>query len=110
MSRIAGTKGTLWMDGSVVKVADRDGVRELPVPPNLVLPTPPTSDSSKPALFGLPPFIRLCEAFRARIDGKSSHHAVPLPTFADGLACMQVLDAIRASAADQGALVKLTAD
>jgi hypothetical protein len=32
---------------------------------------------------------------------------VPVPTFADGLAEMQVLDAVRASAADGGATITL---
>lgn len=107
MSRVAGTKGTLWLEGSVVKIADRDGERELPVPPDLVLPAPPESPSGKPAQFGLAPFARLCEALRARIDGDSKHSTVPLPTFADGVACMEVLDAIRTSAAKQGSLVTL---
>lgn len=106
LSRVAGTTGTLWLEGSVVKIADRDGERELPVPPDLVLPAP-ESTTGKPAQFGLAPFTKLCEALRARIDGDSKSSAVPLPTFADGVASMEVLDAIRASAANQGSLVTL---
>jgi hypothetical protein len=33
---------------------------------------------------------------------------VPVPTFDDGLACMRVLDAIRASAGSRGARVDLS--
>jgi hypothetical protein len=49
-------------------------------------------------------FTRLCEGLRARIENRPSPTAVPLPTFADGVAGMAVLDAIRASAANSGAL------
>jgi predicted dehydrogenase len=105
MSRVAGTTGTLWLEGSTVKVADRDGVRDLPVPADLVLP--PAEPTSGPAQFGLAPFTKLCEVFRARIEGDALPSAVPVPTFADGVAGMEVLDAIRRSAANQGALVTL---
>jgi predicted dehydrogenase len=48
------------------------------------------------------PYTHLCEALRAGIEGRPLPPRVPVPTFADGLACMQVLDAIRASAAAAG--------
>jgi hypothetical protein len=41
------------------------------------------------------------------MDGKKPTAAVPVPTFADGVACMEVLDAIRKSAANNGELVTL---
>ncbi len=53
------------------------------------------------------PYIRLCEVLRAGVDGKEIVSAVPPPTFRDGLSCMEVLDAIRASAAADGARITL---
>jgi predicted dehydrogenase len=49
-------------------------------------------------------YTRLCEAFRRAIEGAAPDPAVPLPTFADGLASMQVIDAIRRSVAASGAV------
>ncbi len=110
MSRIAGTHGTLWIENGVVKLADRNGVRELPVPEDLVLPPPPVPSSDPRHQFSqleLGPYTRLCEAFRAGIEGRTSASPVSLPTFHDGLACMKVMDAIRASAKGDGARVEL---
>jgi hypothetical protein len=49
----------------------------------------------------------LGEAFRTRIEGGTPPPMVRLPTFDDGVAGMEVLDAVRASAAGGGALVEL---
>ena len=109
MMRVAGTRGTLWVENGVVHLADREGVRELPVTPDLQLPPPPpASDDPRQRFsqFELGPYTRLCEALRAAMDGKTNG-AVPLPTFADGVASMAILDAIRSSAANGGALVRL---
>jgi predicted dehydrogenase len=106
MTRVAGTQGTLWEQGGAVWIADRNGSRELPVPPDLALPPPPAPvEGQRFSQVGLGPYTRLCEAFRAVIDGNVASNVVPLPTFADGLAEMEVLDAIRSSAASDGALV-----
>jgi predicted dehydrogenase len=110
MTRVAGTHGTLWQEGSAIWIADRNGARELPTPPDLELPPPPAvSDDPRKRFshFELGPYTRLCEAFRAGVDGREPSSPVPLPTFADGLACMEVLDAVRASAAQGGALVEI---
>jgi predicted dehydrogenase len=110
MTRVAGTEGTLWVEGGTVKVADRNGTRDLPIPADLVLPPPPAPSDDPRKQFSvleLGPFTRLCEALRGAMEGRSLTSAVPLPTFADGVACMEVLDAIRKSAADHGALVTL---
>jgi predicted dehydrogenase len=104
MERIAGTQGTVWTEGGAVKIADRSGTRELPTPADLVLPPPPAGADLRAAL-GLGAYTRLCEALRARIEGTGAASAVPAPTFADGVACMEVLDSIRASAAGGGAVV-----
>jgi predicted dehydrogenase len=107
--RIAGTKGTVWADDGIVRVADRDGARELAVPGDLQLPpSPPAEAADSSRRFShleLGPYTRLCEALRAGVEGREIQSAVPLPTFRDGLASMQVIDAIRASAEQGGALV-----
>jgi len=106
--RCAGTKGTVWIDSGKVMVADKDGVRELSMPDDLRLPPPPAAadpnSSKRFSHFELGPFTRLCESLRARIAGTGLKAPVPVPTFRDGLASMEVLDAIRASAAQGGAL------
>jgi len=110
MTRVAGTEGTVWIENGVVKVADRNGTRDLPVPADLVLPAPPplTADpGQRPPGVELSAFIRLCEVLRAAMDGKAPATTVPIPTFADGVAGMEVLDAIRQSAANGGELVRL---
>ncbi len=107
MARVAGTQGTLWSERGVVRIADRDGVRELPVPEDLQLPPPASSDDPRQAVREPGPYIRLCEVLRAGVDGRAIDSAVPPPTFHDGLACMEVLDAIRDSAARDGAVVSL---
>src|SRR3546814_15186073 len=56
---------------------------------------------------GLAAFTRLFETMRARIEGTPDPSPVKAPTFADGLAGMQVLYAIWRSAAKNGALVSI---
>jgi predicted dehydrogenase len=110
MARVAGTDGTVWLDEGAVWVADRDGARELPVPADLELPPAPAVSDDPSRRFShleLGPYTRLCEVFRAGVDGREPVSAVAPPTFADGLASMQVLDAIRASAAQGGAMVEV---
>jgi predicted dehydrogenase len=106
--RCSGSQGSVWLEGDKVMVADRSGTRELPVPPELSLPaSPPPADANSSRRLShleLPPFIRLCQALHDRIQGNPGQAPVALPTFHDGLACMQVLDAIRASAAQGGTL------
>jgi predicted dehydrogenase len=110
MTRVAGTEGSVWIENGTVKLADRNGTRDLPVPTDLILPPPPPpSDDPRHRFTGieLGAFTRLCEVLRAAMDGKPPAAAVPVPTFADGVACMEVLDAIRKSAANNGELVRL---
>jgi predicted dehydrogenase len=110
MTRVAGTAGTIWIENGTVKVTDCNGTRDLPVPADLILPPPPPpSEDPRHRFTGieLGAFTRLCEAMRAAMDGKAPTTKVPVPTFADGVACTEVLDAIRKSAANNGELVRL---
>jgi predicted dehydrogenase len=108
MTRVVGTRGTVWIDGDAPYLADADGPRRLPVPPDLELPSAPSESDDPRHRFThleLGPFTRLCEVLRAAVDGRPLPDTVPVPTFADGLACMLVLDAIRASSEQGGTTV-----
>ena len=108
-TRVAGTKGTVWVDFDTVTVADRDGQRQVPVPDDLQLapPDPPPADLLVTAYdqlhaFGidLAPWTRMAETFAALIQGRPIPADPEPATFADGVADMAVLDAIRRSAAE----------
>jgi len=106
LTRVAGTEGTTWIDGEEAWLADRDGARRLPIPEDLALgPAPAESDDPRHRFthLELAPFTRLCEVLRAGVEGRPLPDAVPVPTFVDGVANTRVLDAIRASAAAEGA-------
>jgi predicted dehydrogenase len=110
-SVVAGTDGTLEIGADGVALSDRAGRRLLEVPADLALPEAPgTSDDPRHRYthLELGPYTRLCEALRAGAEGVGVPDRVPIPTFADGLAGMQVLDAIRASAAAFGAVVPVS--
>ncbi|MGH9012577.1 MAG: Gfo/Idh/MocA family protein [Acidimicrobiia bacterium] len=115
-TRMAGAKGTAWLEGDAVMVADRSGSRAVDVPDDLRLgpPDPPPGDLLVTAYdmlhsmgIDLAPYTRLAETFRDLI----SHSPIPPDprpaTFADGVASMVVLDAIRRSAAAGGERVLL---
>jgi predicted dehydrogenase len=87
----------------------------LPVAQDLILPPPPpvsndprqkTAEWTLFAQAELGPYTQLCDSWRRAIEGKSADVVRP-PTFADGLASMTVMDAIRASAADGGKRVAI---
>jgi len=110
ITRVAGTDGSLWTEGDAVWLADRHGTRQLEVPADLALPGAPEESDDPRHRFThleLGPYTRLCEVLRAGVDGRAIDASVPVPTFADGVACMEVLDAIRASGAAGGAVVTL---
>jgi predicted dehydrogenase len=114
--RIAGSEGQAWLDGDKVWVAGPRGAEQPALPPELALPPPPPF-STDPRQQGaewrmmayaeLAPYTRLCEVWRVMIEGGEPKSAVPIPTFRDGVACMEVLDAARASAAAGGARVEV---
>ena len=117
-TRVAGSTGTAWIDGlsAAVWVTDRDGTRavppsaDLPVAPERLEPLPPgalrtTYDRMIAHGLDLPPYARLAEIFRDRILGAPSPAGPAPATFHDGVAGMAALDAIRASAAANGAWV-----
>ena len=112
VTRVAGTAGTVWVDFDTVSVADAAGQRQVSVPDDLVLPPPdpPPADLLVSAYdqlhaFGIdvPPYTRLYETFAALIEGRPVPADPPPATFADGVADMEVLDAIRRSAAQDQA-------
>jgi predicted dehydrogenase len=115
--RVSGSQGTVWVDGFSVSnaasvwIADRDGERRVPVPPEFVLPDPQPSQGEAALVEDFdtsyakghaggatgPPFTRLAEALRDTILGRPIPPLPRPPTFADGAAQMLVLDAIRES-------------
>jgi predicted dehydrogenase len=110
VTRVAGSRGSAWIDGTDAWVADREGTRRLEIPPDLAPPpSPPVSDDPRHRFthLELGPFTRLCEVLRAGVESRPFEPAVPVATFTDGLASMRVLDAIRASSANHGETITL---
>ncbi len=112
ITRVAGSKGTAWIEGvgSTVKVADRNGTRTLPVPEDL--PTelaPPLPDGLVSTTYermishgmDLAPYTRLAEVLRCRMEGQPPPPGPTAASFVDGVKDMAVLDAIRRSAAEE---------
>jgi predicted dehydrogenase len=115
-TRVAGAKGTAWLEGDAVMVADRSGSGAVDVPDDLRLgpPDPPPGDLLVTAYdmlhsmgIDLAPYTRLAETFRDLISGSPIPPDPRPATFADGVASMVVLDAIRRSAAAGGERVLL---
>ena len=105
-ARVAGTGGTVWIEGTDVTVADRDHPNGMTVEPprDLRLPEPPDASDDPRHRFThleLGPSIRQAEALLAAIEGAPWPRPGPA-TFDDGVAATVVLDAIRASAARSG--------
>jgi predicted dehydrogenase len=107
VTRVVGTRGSAWIDGGDAWLADADGTHRLDVPADLALPAPEESTDPRHRFthLELGPFTRLGEALRAGVEGRPGASPVPLATFADGVAAMRTMDAIRASARADGALV-----
>jgi predicted dehydrogenase len=116
VTRVVGSRGTAWAEGDRVQVHDAAGARDIPLPDDLrvAAPEPPPADLLVTAYdllhsFGIDygPYVRLCEHFRARIEGREPPPGAEPATFADGVAGMAVLDAIRASDAAGGSFVEV---
>src|SRR5262249_11896062 len=110
-TQFAGSRGTLWIEGDEVWVADRSGPRQLDLPADLAVlpPSPPPLAGPMTAhdlmhLSGIDfgPYVRLYERFRDLILGRPVPPDPRAATFADGVAGMIVLDAVRRSAAGEG--------
>jgi len=107
INRVAGTGGTVWTEGDTVMVADASGTRTLPEPEDLPVTTPEppppdlmvtTYDLLHSTGIDMGPFTRLYRTFAGLIEGRPVPDDPRPATFADGVAAMVVLDAIRRSA------------
>lgn len=116
LARVCGSEGTLWTEGGAVRFAGRDGERTLPIAPALALPPAPpvTADPRHETArwkglvqVELAPYTALCRTLKAAIEGVPAASPVSPATFADGVACMAVMDAIRASAREGGMVVRV---
>jgi predicted dehydrogenase len=110
-TRVIGTRGTAWVVGlgEGVWLADARGTRQLAIPDDLrTAPpsSPPTAilTTTYERMIGhgldLGPYTRLAEHFRARIERTAAPPTPQPATFADGVADMTVLDAMRRSAGE----------
>jgi predicted dehydrogenase len=109
-TRVIGSSGTAWAEGDRVQVADASGSHDVATPPDLAVgpADPPPADLMHTAYdllhstgidFG--PYTQLACVFRDAIGGRNVDTFDPRPaTFADGVASMAVIDAIRRSARD----------
>jgi predicted dehydrogenase len=111
-TRVTGSSATAWIEGvgATVKLASATGVRTLAVMDHMPTVTAPalpigsvTTTYERMITFGVEygPYIRLAANFRRLILGRPLRGPHPA-TFADGVAMMTVLDAIRRSASDGG--------
>jgi predicted dehydrogenase len=116
MVRVAGSEGSIWVDHEGAHFADRTSERLLTVPADFQLPVPPSlgddprqqrMDWQAMASVEIAPYTELCKSIRAAILDEPALSPVPLASFADGVANMQVMDAIRESARRDGAVVRV---
>jgi predicted dehydrogenase len=118
ITRVAGTKGTAWIEGvgAEVRIADANGTRTVPVGADL--PTYPPEPLPPGVLHSaydymiahgldLGPYTCLARVFRDLILGEPIADDPRPATFADGVAGMEVLDAVRLSARTGGAWVPI---
>jgi predicted dehydrogenase len=116
-TRVAGTKGAVWAEGDRVQLTDDTGTRELPIPPEIAVapPDPPAADLMHTTYdwlhstgMDMGPYTRLFETFKALIEDRPVANEPRPATFADGVKSMEVLDAIRASAASGGTYIPIS--
>ena len=108
VTRVTGSQGVARAEGDRVVVADARGERDVPLPDDLAPSTfdPPPAGLTRTAYeqmhaFGveMPLYTRLASRFLDLIEGRQVPADPTHATFADGVAGMAVLDAIRLSAA-----------
>jgi len=109
-TRMSGSEGTVWTEGDDVWLADREGSRKLDPPADLVVgpADPPPGDLMVTAYdfmhstgIDMGPYTRLFSVLRSAIAGADLPSDPSPATFADGVADMEVMDAIRRSAAER---------
>jgi predicted dehydrogenase len=106
---VAGTTGSVWIDQGRVMHADSSGVRELAIPEDLAIAPGAASDDPRHRFthLELEPYTRLCRVLVDLVLGRSVESPVPVATFVDGLREMEVIDAVRESAASGGTVVAI---
>jgi predicted dehydrogenase len=104
LAHVAGTAGSIGIDDDGPWIADPEGRRPLPIDADLALPVvaPSQRPEERYTHLELGPYTQLCRALFDLVESGAAHAAVAVPTFADGLAHMEVLDAVRASVASGG--------
>jgi len=116
VSRVSGSQGTLWTEGGAVHFAGRDGMLELEMPAEYALPEqPPIGNDPRfesarwrtLVNVELAAYTALCQSLKSMILGEQPVSPLPPANFEDGVACMEIMDAIRASAGDGGRLVEV---
>jgi predicted dehydrogenase len=93
---VSGTRGTLVLEGGRVTLSDETGSRAL-LPEGGTTAVGATDRLDRLTSHEAMLYQRLGEAFRRAIDGDDPTGDVALPTFADGVAAMAVIDAARHS-------------
>jgi hypothetical protein len=108
LMRVAGTAGTAEMAGGAVTVADASGARPVPpVRPESAPAEPSPDPRERFTHIELGPATTQATILRDLVLGATPSCDIAPATFADGVACMEVLDAMRRSAAAGGQLVEV---
>lgn len=113
--RIAGTEGSIWIDNDKVFLATKEDTHQLDMPKDLLLPqVVPSTDPRQQTVewqrltsLELSPYTQLCKHLRALIEGSHPPGPVCPATFDDGVRSMNVLEAVRRSARQNGASIDL---
>jgi predicted dehydrogenase len=114
ITAVAGTSGTLWVSGGDVWRADRSGTKVEPLPADLeaALAVPePDPDGPKRGMEFLP-FVRMARYLKERILDPAAPAPAPAPvgaTFDDGVAVMDVVDALKQSSHRGGKVLEVPA-
>jgi predicted dehydrogenase len=99
ITAVAGTSGTLWVAGGDVWRADRTGTRVEPMPADLeaalAVPEPDPAGPARGMEFL--PFVRMARYLKQRIIEPGSSPAPAGATFEDGVAVMDIVDALKLS-------------